>query len=412
MKEEKIINLRKRKIDNLKEFYSLMFETRDIRRKMVANRLVGDKCLQEWLDALKYSFDLLCNIPSQESQKILRYNENTFVKLNLSYEISELRKDIFYFSHSENDFCQLLATMNSDFASQVQAGLDSISEFPLQNFISDRDGTVNNYCGRYNSSVQSAYNAIFLSHFAMKSVENAVILTSAPLEHIGLLDMNVAPEDLFIYAGSKGREYRDKTGKKTHFPIEETKQKKLNELNEQIEKLVQEKEYQIFSLIGSGLQKKFGQTTIARQDIYHSIPDKTSQEFLETIRQIVNKVDPEEIFFRIEDTGLDIEIILTIAEGESETSIKDFDKGDGVNFLDKSVPLQIAQGSVLICGDTDSDLPMVMAAKEKTADVYTIFVTEDNNLQEKVLSVCPNTFFVSSPDILVTILNKISKRSE
>jgi hypothetical protein len=397
---------------NLQQFYALMFETRDVRRKIVATHLAGEKSSEEWIDSLKVAYELLCNIPSQNDQKILRYDKGTSIKLNLSYELTELRKDIFYFSHEEKDFYNLLESMNSNFSSQVQAGLEFLSKFPLRNFISDRDGTVNNYCGRYNSSIQSAYNAIFLSHFAMQSVKNAVILTSAPLENIGLLDMSVAPENLFVYAGSKGREYRDKSGKKARFPIEEKKQKRLNELNARIEKLLHDKEYQIFSLIGSGFQKKFGQTTIARQDIYHSIPEETSQEFLEIIKQIVKEIDPEGRFFRIEDTGLDIEIILTIAEEGGETSIKDFDKGDGICFLDRSIPLEISHDGILICGDTASDVLMITAAQKITDNVYTIFVTEDTVLQKKVSSECPDSFFVSSPDILVTILNNISKQSE
>lgn len=406
MKKEKSIKLSKRKIDNLQEFYSLMFETRDVRRRMVRNKLAGRKCSQEWIDSLKSAYELLSNIPSKNGKKVLMY-EDSSIKLDLSYELTELQKDIFYFTHSEEDFYAFLESMHPDFARQVQIGLDFISKFSLRNLISDRDGTVNNYCGRYNSSIQSAYNAIFLSRFAMQSVENTVILTSAPLGNIGLLDMNVAPEHLFIYAGSKGREYRDKRGKKARFPIKEEKQKKLNELNTQIEKLLQDREYQIFSLIGSGLQKKFGQTTIARQDIYHSIPDPKSYLFMETIKQIVKKIDPEEMFFRIEDTGLDIEIILTIAEEGKQASIKDFDKGDGINFLDKSIPLQISKGGTLVCGDTESDVPMIKAAQKKTRDVCTIFVTEDTILQEKVSSLCPNSFFVSNPDILVTIFSKL-----
>ena len=52
----------------------------------------------------------------------------------------------------------------------------------FHNLITDRDGTINNYCGRYKSSVQSAYNSIFLSRFATDCCQNSIILTAAPLQ--------------------------------------------------------------------------------------------------------------------------------------------------------------------------------------------------------------------------------------
>lgn len=52
----------------------------------------------------------------------------------------------------------------------------------FQNLITDRDGTINNYCGRYKSSIQSAYNSVFLSCFALFCCVNAAILTAAPLQ--------------------------------------------------------------------------------------------------------------------------------------------------------------------------------------------------------------------------------------
>lgn len=78
--------------------------------------------------------------------------------------------------------------------------------------MSDRDGTVNNYCGRYLSSVQSVYNSVFLTRYAVKKVTNGTILTSAPMENMGLVDIaTTSREGVFIYAGSKGRECRTKT---------------------------------------------------------------------------------------------------------------------------------------------------------------------------------------------------------
>ncbi|MCP4369952.1 MAG: trehalose 6-phosphate synthase, partial [Deltaproteobacteria bacterium] len=161
------------------------------------------------------------------------------------------------------------------------------------------------------------------------------------------------------------------------------------------------------SMIGSGLQFKFGQTTIARQDIRKSIPESESEEFLQKIRTIVRETDPGGNNFKIEDTGLDIEIILTIED--SLSGAKDFNKADAVNFLDDALKLNMKKGPHLVCGDTSSDVPLIEAAMEKTPDTWAVFVTENSELSATVTNLCPNSFIVTQPDILVTILGFLSR---
>jgi len=165
-------------------------------------------------------------------------------------------------------------------------------------------------------------------------------------------------------------------------------------------------EYEKYTLIGSGLQFKFGQTTIARQDIAGTIPEDESLKFLKHVELMVRDLDPKEENFRIEDTGKDIEIILTVKSNESDT-LKDFDKGDGVDFLDNDLGLNLKDGNVLICGDTASDLPVITKAIEKDANVFSIFVTKDEVLKNKFNSIANNGLVVSEPDSLVAILDKI-----
>jgi len=121
----------------------------------------------------------------------------------------------------------------------------------------------------------------------------------------------------------------------------------------------------------------------------------------------VSDSDPQNENFRIEDTGLDIEIILTI--GDSRSGFKDFDKGDAVKFLNEELQLGMTDGPHLICGDTYSDIPMLEAAKEKTDNIWAMFVTKDCKLAVKVRDVCPNSIIATEPDILITILNFLSK---
>ena len=397
------------KIETLQQFYELMFKTKSIREKIVEQCLKNQDASQELINSLKEDLTSLENIPKMDGKHSLSYHGSKSTRIDITYEIEELKKDIYYLEHTEKEFYSYLEKLNPNFSRQVEEGVKFLGSKKFNCFITDRDGTVNNYCGRYKSSIQSVYNAIFLTRFANKCADNSIILTSAPLDNIGLVDIGVSPKDTFIYAGSKGREYFDKSCQRRQFPIESERQKILDLLNQKLTELVKHPEYEIFSLIGSGLQFKFGQTTIARQDIYDSISKVESKNFLDTIKNLINGIDTENKYFRIEDTGKDIEIILTIEKKESSDALKDFDKGDGIKFLNQDLNLNMEKGSSLICGDTKSDIPMVITSMNMTKGTWSVFVTEDEKLKEEVKKVCKNLFFVSKPDILVTILNELGK---
>lgn len=271
-------------------------------------------------------------------------------------------------------------------------------------FITDRDGTTNNYCGRYRSSIQPIYNSVFLSRFAMNCCRYPLIITSAPLKDFGILNVSINPEHIFVYAGSKGREFIDIEGCFHSFPIESGKQELIRLLNERMQLLLLDPSFEKFNFIGSALQIKFGQTTIARQDITRSVNEAESAAFLEKVKGIVRDIDPENKNFRIEDTGLDIEIILTIDVDPETGLIRDFDKGDGLEFMCRQMNIEHSGGPVLVCGDTSSDIPMLKKAMEMYKDVWTIFVTRDEKLMQRVRDICPKSYMVPYPDILLTIL--------
>ncbi|MBT7276952.1 MAG: trehalose 6-phosphate synthase, partial [Woeseiaceae bacterium] len=58
-----------------------------------------------------------------------------------------------------------------------------------------------------------------------------MILTSAPLEDIGLADISIFPPGYFIYAGAKGRKYIDMQGKRKQYLIKAERQAKLDIIN-------------------------------------------------------------------------------------------------------------------------------------------------------------------------------------
>lgn len=394
-------------LSSLKQFTGLMQGTVTPRRLLAQQYLLKNKVDTESLQILKKTLNLLANIPQQHGRKLINLGPERTIKIDVNYEREELKKDIWFFEKGEASFLAYLRQHHKSFDEQYNAGLDFLRNLDLNTYITDRDGTVNNYCGRYSTSVQSAYNAVFLSRFALKRTTNAVLLTSAPLQENGLIDISVIPSKIYNYAGSKGREYMDKSGCFGYFPIEKDKQEKIDVLNREIKKLLRNSDNEMFTRIGSGFQEKFGQTTIARQDINKSINQVKSDRFLKEIVSIVHKLDPVSEYFRIEDTGLDVEIILTINNNKPE-DIKDFDKGDGVRFLNDRMKLHMDHGPNLICGDTKSDLAMLEMAMDFTKDTFAVFVTLDQKLMEKVKNICPNSIFVDEPDILVSIFNKLA----
>ena len=393
-------------IKKLKQFYKLMTQTRELRFKLVGDIFNRQAIDSESVESLKNALAALENIPAKHNRQLLLIDDSKQIKVDLTYETDELKKDIYYLDNGEDKFIQYLDNIHTGFMQYVNDGVEKLKGLHFNCLISDRDGTTNNYCGRYRSSIQSIYNSVFLTRFAKKKVDNPIIVTSAPLKDPGIVDVSVNPEKTIVYAASKGREFIDLTGTRRSYPVDDAKQVILNRLNEKLVKMVNTQEYEKYSLIGSGLQLKFGQTTIARQDISNSIGEEESLKFLSVIKEMVSELDPEYKNFRIEDTGLDVEIILTI-DDESSGS-KDFDKADAVKYLDSELNLNLDKGPHLVCGDTASDVPMITAAMESTKDTYSIFVTKKEELAQNVRAICPGAIIVPEPDMLVTIMGLLS----
>jgi hypothetical protein len=388
----------------LKEFYALMAATRQVRAKAVAAILRGDEVPQDVVPSLRNALCSLEDVPEAGGRRVLSLDGERDIGLEMDYEINETRKDIFYLEEGEETFLAFLADLHPGFDDHVAAGRALLDGLDLNCLITDRDGTINNYCARYLTSIQSVYNAVFLSRFAMGRVQRPVILTSAPLA--GLIEISVNPEGRIYYAASKGRECLDLEGRVRRLPITPDKQRIMDALNLRLESLVAQPRYEKFTLIGSGLQFKFGQSTVARQDIGGSIPADESLAFLDVLRGLACELDPDQRHLRIEDTGLDVEIILTIETAGA--GLKDFDKGDGVKYLCSELDLEMVHGPHLICGDTGSDVPMLEAALQMAADTRAIYVTRNEDLARRVMGLTANAVIVPEPDMLVAIMGSLS----
>ncbi|MGE4293040.1 MAG: trehalose 6-phosphate synthase [Desulfovibrio sp.] len=396
--------IERRELTDLKGFYELMAQTRDVRFAAVTDLFAGRTPWPGAVRSLENALESLKALPMREGKAVLEVAAGRSMGLDLGYEIGELEKDVLYLRSGEEALLRLLGELHHGFADEVRIAAETLRGLDFNCWITDRDGTTNNYCGRYNSSIQSAYNAVFLSRFARSRVGNSVFITSAPLRDPGIVNISVNPENTFIYAASKGRECLDSHGVRRTFPIEEQKQALLDSFNAHMEAILEDPAYEIFTLIGSGYQKKFGQTTIARQDITRTIPEGESRAFLEKIEEVTAHVDPDGGNFRIEDTGLDVEVILTVEGGDG---LKDFSKAEGVHFLNETFGLNLSQGPNLVSGDTRSDLPLAEAALAHCPDTWALFVTKDPALRDAVRALVPRSLVVSTPDVLVTALGAL-----
>lgn len=402
------VRMERRDVRTLKDFYGLMAETRALRVEITARLAAGGEPEAGDAEDLEAALESLLAIEKHDGKPALEVSPGRAITVDLGYEVGELRKDIFFLRYGEDKFLVFLSTLSQGFFAEVNKVEAALQGRRFRTWITDRDGTTNNYCGRYNSSVQSVYNALWLTRYARAQAGNAVFITSAPLRDTGIVDVSVNPPGSFIYAASKGREFLDLRGVYRSYPVDAARQALLESFNDHMEAILEDPAYEPFTLIGSGFQRKFGQTTIARQDITGSIPAAESEAFLRKIGEVVAHVDPDGGAFVIEDTGLDVEVILTVEGGGG---LKDFDKEEGVYFLDETLRLGMDQGPNLISGDTRSDLPLVRAGMGRSEDTWALFVTRDEKLEADVRALCPNAVFAPSPDVFVAALNQLALKA-
>jgi hypothetical protein len=263
---------------------------------------------------------------------------------------------------------------------------------PFQNLIADRDGTTNNYCDRYASSVQSAYNAVWLSEFAQICTENSILLTAAPLggrpSADGLLELCTMPDVNITYAGSKGREYLDRSTKEVVKvePLPHDVGELLDVLHQRLAALCLRPGNTKFACLGSGLQHKCGELTMAHNDPACNVSDFESNRFKAEVRHLVDEMDPLGKVLELQCTATDIEI-----STRSTHSGPSFNKSNGVMCLDSRLCLNVAEGPNLVCGDTPSDLPMLRA----TLDLMTKPCDEHDTIR---LASKLAVLFIISPD--------------
>eukprot|EP00427_Karlodinium_veneficum_P008201 CAMPEP_0169077988 /NCGR_PEP_ID=MMETSP1015-20121227/9173_1 /TAXON_ID=342587 /ORGANISM="Karlodinium micrum, Strain CCMP2283" /LENGTH=539 /DNA_ID=CAMNT_0009137551 /DNA_START=42 /DNA_END=1661 /DNA_ORIENTATION=- len=376
-------------------FYELMQRVREIRIS-IANDFIDDYMdySEASTSSLKEAMASLRSIPrplgwtvddDDNDLHVLATDTQMLLTMNLAYEKNELSRDLLFLQGGD---VQVLESMRLHHTKVLNAGMawvesqypswedslnravhvmqvvaaTSFARTPFRNLITDRDGTVNNYCDRYASSQQSLYNAVWISNFSRQCTEHLIFVTAAPLggrlDAPGLVELCTMPPGLVRYSGSKGREYYDHDQKRVVEiePLPKNVEEALDSLYRKLVLLCGEARNRLFLVLGSGLQRKCGEITIARNDPSQSVSDSESRRFMTEVQQAISEIDPGGIMFGMNNTGTDIEIFPRMKDGQPL-----FDKGNGVASLNAQLDLGIAVGPNLVCGDTPSDLRMIEA---------------------------------------------------
>jgi len=393
-------------IRTLDEFYGLMDASAVIRRRAVAAMLAGGEPSPQDAAALHRVLEALRSLPEEGALRALEVEPGLTMRADIGAEAAGIEEDILFLENGEEAlfaFLDARAPGLAEEAGKLAARLFATCPAPWRAFLTDRDGTVARYFGRYRSSVQSVWNAVLLARFARNRTKRSVLLTSAPLQ--GLRSVSVMPEGIFDLAGSKGRECLDWNGRRHAVPLDPGQQDVLDRLAAGLHALLAVPQNRKFALIGSGFQIKAGQLTVARQDASGLVLPDESARFLGEVRALVGTAAPgEEI--DILDTGLDIEIMPALPE-----TGRGFGKAEAVRFLDDALDLSLADGPVLVAGDTEADLPMLAEAAALSPAPFCFLVTRDAGLAAQLPALCPDHAVASSPDALVLALGLLSREN-
>ncbi|CAJ0576512.1 unnamed protein product, partial [Mesorhabditis spiculigera] len=406
-------------VETLDDFYSLMMRTRNIRRQIVERVLKGIPIKPHFGISLRNAKDSLeqsC-IPNTKTLLLKSSPDSPeMAKFGIEDEVWEFEKDLSFISHLQSDdvdnverFVDTLVAQHpistEAFKEEVNRAVELLYDADhFQYFFTDRDGTLKSYSCSYPASIQPAYSGVIQSQFARRCAQTCAILTTAPLFHIGILDVSTIPEGYYYYGASAGREWFIDPGNKfKDNSIPAAHLEMLDRVFDGISSLLDKPEFKPFTWVGSGLQKHCGHITIALQDIYKSVNPNLSQKLASSVKTIVQAVDPEATTLFINQAELDLKICLRDNEDG-----RTFNKGDGVRLLCTTMKCDLKEGNILVCGDSDTDLPMLEHCLENAPSehVYTIWVTVSETLKQKVSSLCDrygnrNVAFVSCPEVLL-----------
>uniref|UniRef100_A0A914H5A4 Trehalose-6-phosphate phosphatase helical bundle domain-containing protein n=1 Tax=Globodera rostochiensis TaxID=31243 RepID=A0A914H5A4_GLORO len=298
------------------------------------------------------------------------------------------------------------------FMEQLRSGSANGAEELKPILITDWDGTMKDYCAQYATNLQPIYSAISLAQFSKGITRHTAVLTAGPLRGPGILDLIALPKDgPIVFGGSWGREWWLNGKRVVHDEgISDEGLNALERLSDEMSNLLEDKEFAHFGLIGSGVQRKVDRLTLGVQTVFNHVNAELSAKYQNEVKERVHRVDPNSQFLHFEPSaGLEVEVVV-----HKDGTV--WNKAKGMIKIIETLGESSEKGKVLICGDTFSDIPMVIyGASKNPTGLMALFVTSDESLQQRVLEIVKDKdrcCFVSTPDVIHAAMMTLLKAAE
>jgi hypothetical protein len=330
----------------------------------------------------------------------LTHSEDTSLRLDLGLEIEQLENDALYLEDGREALRKRLGKRRPGLGDAVRRGLKALAGETFNTLICDADALFRPAGHRLATSFQPAWNAVAACRFAMARSRRPVLWSEAPLP--SLLARSALPPQTFAYAGSLGRQWQTAGGDQGQAALSQEKTDLTQAMAERITSLMASSDRLPFLWIGSGLQLRQGEISIARQDAARSIDEDDSRNLLEHIHDAVDAVDPQRQHFRVDDDGYDVAITPTSANRDLWN---DFSPAEGLRNIDQALGLDLAKGPHLVCAAGSSGVALLAALAARTPNLRAILVTDRDDLAARARELCPHVAIVRHPDTVASILS-------
>jgi hypothetical protein len=389
-------------INSLDDLARLMGYTASLRRQTATAILAGRPIPAELPAGLAQALTELRKAGGRDHRAELRHSDDASLTLDLTEEITQLENDLTSLEDGREALLKRLGKHRPGLRDAIRRGLKIIAGESVNTLLCDCDALYRPPSQRLLTTVQPAWNAVAACRFAMARSRHPVLWSDAPLTGPGITDRATLPPQTFAYAASLGRQWQTPDGSQGEAPLSQEKADLLEAINSRLAALMADPAWIAFTCVGTGLQFRRGETSIARQDAAASIDEDASLALLEHVHDVVDAVDPERLHFRVDDDGRDLTITPTSANRDLWN---DFSPAEGLRNINAALDLGLEQGPHLVCCTGPQGVSLLAAMAGYTTDLRAILVTDRDDLARRATDICPRTAIVRHPDTVAAILS-------
>ncbi|KAJ1369174.1 hypothetical protein KIN20_030577 [Parelaphostrongylus tenuis] len=413
-------------------FKRMLYLMQDARRRIVEGILNGCVVDKTYVNALDLALEELTDSRTTGEMRHISTPTGDF-PINVRDEIRGLRKDCEFLHRlsrlatgsvileevlQDLQLETILAPYHPVSSEKFQEELANTEQF-LMDFVdsactgvkpllvTDWDGTMKDYCSQYATNLQPVYSAVMMGRFAAVFTRVTAVLTAGPLRGPGILDLTALPiNGPVLFSGSWGREWWLRGRRVVHEDgISEEGFDAIGRLSDEMSDLLDDGAFSQFALVGSGVQRKVDRLTLGVQTVFGHVPIERVMRYIDAVKERIHRVDPNSTNLVLEiSSPLEVEVC-------AHSSGNVWNKGDGVASLIASLQDSLANGKVLVAGDTTSDLPMLQhVVSENPGGVMALFVGASESLRQSVGSIVGDdsrVCFVSCPDVIHAAFSRV-----